>query len=127
MDMYAENILHHFKEPHHFGGLNKATVSAKESNPLCGDKYGMDLVIDKDGVITDASFTGEGCAISKAGVSMLMDEIIGKPLKEVEKLNKDNVLDLLGVEVSAGRVKCALLGLKTLQSAIKKYHEENPD
>ncbi len=125
--MYAENILHHFKEPHHFGGLAKATVSAKESNPLCGDKYGMDLVIDKDGVISDASFTGEGCAISKAAVSMLMDEIIGKPLNEVEKISKENIYELLGVEVSAGRVKCALLGLKILQAAIKKYHEKIPD
>lgn len=127
MDMYAENILHHFKEPHHFGGLKKVTVSAKESNPLCGDKYGIDLLVDKSGVIKDASFTGEGCALSKAGVSLLMDEIIGKPLDEAEKIGKDNIYELLGVEVSAGRVKCALIGLKILQSAIKKYHEENFD
>lgn len=131
--MYAENILHHFKEPHHFGHLSPARgadgerlFKVKESNPLCGDKYELEILIDKYGLIKDASFTGEGCAISKAALSMLTDEIIGKSLDEASQIDDKKVYELLGVEISAGRTKCALLGLKTFKKAIKESDEENP-
>ncbi len=121
MDLYAENILEHFKNPHHFGELENPSVSESESNPLCGDKYAMDLDVDDKGIIRDVAFSGEGCAISKAAVSMLCDEIIGKNIEDAGKIDKDAVYDLLGTEVSAGRAKCALLGLELLKKSLKKY------
>ena len=72
-------------------------------------------------MIVDAAFSGEGCAISKAAISMLMDEVIGKPIEEVEKIDKERIYELLGVDISAARVKCALIGLNTLKKAIQNY------
>jgi nitrogen fixation NifU-like protein len=118
MDMYAENILEHYKNPHHCGSLNKPTVSAEDTNPFCGDKYKVELII-KDGVIEDAKFDGEGCAISKSALSMLMDEIIGKKVEDVEKIEKEKIYEMLGVDVGASRIKCALLGLVILKKALK--------
>jgi len=120
MDLYAENILDHFKNPHHCGVLDDPSASAKEVNPLCGDKYEVQLKLKND-VIVDAAFSGEGCAISKAAISMLMDEVIGKPIEEVEKIDKERIYELLGVDISAARVKCALIGLNTLKKAIQNY------
>ncbi len=125
MDLYAENILEHFKNPHHFGELDNPSVSESESNPLCGDKYSMDLRIDDKGLIREVAFRGEGCAISKAAVSMLCDEIIGKNVEEAAKIDKENIYELLGTEVSAGRAKCALLGLELLKKSLKKYCGES--
>lgn len=127
MDMYAENILDHSKSPHRFYKLPDYTVSSSKVNSFCGDKYDVFLKINSDFIITDCSFLGEGCAISKAGISMLMDDIIGQHIDEVSKFNKDYILNLLGIDVSAGRIKCALLGVQTVQDAIKKYKEEKID
>lgn len=120
MDLYAENILEHFKNPHHCGVLEDPTVSATDSNPLCGDKYEIFLKIKND-IIEDVSFRGEGCAISKASVSMLTDEIIGKKIEAAEKFDKIRIYELLGVEISPGREKCALLGLSAFKKALGKY------
>lgn len=119
--MYAENILEHYKNPHHCGRLDNATVSVKEVNPLCGDIYQVDLKFSKDGIVEDAGFTGKGCAISTAALSMLMDEIIGKLTTEVKKLEKENMYELLGVDISAARVKCAVIGLVGVKNAIRLY------
>lgn len=129
MDLYAENILEHFKNPHHCGELDNPSVSESESNPLCGDKYAMDLMIDEAGVIRDVAFRGEGCAISKAAVSMLTDELIGVNVNDAAAIDKDKIYEMLGTEVSAGRAKCALLGLELLKKSIKKYggKEKNTD
>jgi nitrogen fixation NifU-like protein len=117
MDMYAENILEHYKNPHHCGSLNDPTATAEDANPFCGDKYQLELKI-KDGVIEDAKFDGEGCAISKSALSMLMDEIIGKKVEDVEKIDKEKIYEMMGVDLGAARVKCALLGLVILKKAI---------
>ncbi len=124
MDLYAENILEHFKNPHHFGELKDPSVSESESNPLCGDKYVMDLAIDDEGVIRDVAFKGEGCAISKAAVSMLADILIGMTVHDAAAVDKNKIYELLGTEVSAGRAKCALLGLELLKKSLKKYSGE---
>lgn len=118
MDMYAENILDHYKYPRHNGKLEGATMSAYDTNPLCGDKIEVGVVVDDAGVITDAGFLGEGCAISQASASMLMEEIIGKSLMDAVKMENQQVYDMLGVPLTAGRVKCALLSLVTLKKAL---------
>lgn len=127
MDLYAENILDHYHHPHHHGVLEHPTVSAEDSNPLCGDKIRIDLSIDEHGVITDVGFSAEGCAISQASASMLTDEIIGKNIKEASSFSNEQIYEMLGVPLTTARVKCALLGLVTLKKAItlsKLQHHE---
>lgn len=120
MDMYAETILEHYRRPHNHGEIAKASIEHMEYNPLCGDSIIIYLVIEND-AIKDVKFTGRGCAISQSAASMLTDEIKGKSLEEIKKLDKDFVLGLLGVEISPARMKCALLGIKTLKLALYYY------
>ena len=116
-DLYRDYILEHHRHPHNFGVLEAPTTSYEGSNPLCGDRITVMLAVH-DGVVKDVSFTGRGCAISQASASMLTDEIKGKPVAEVEKITPDDVLDMLGVEISPARLKCALLSLDTVAHAL---------
>ena len=116
-DLYRDYILEHYRKPHNFGVLDEPTASYEGSNPLCGDRITMMLGI-KDGIVSDVAFTGRGCAISQASASLLTDEIKGKTIEDVEKLTPDDLLELIGVEISPARLKCALLSLDTLQRAL---------
>jgi nitrogen fixation NifU-like protein len=120
MDMYADIILEHYKHPQNHGTLDKYSVAHEEYNPLCGDKISMQLLIEND-KIKDVRFIGKGCAISQAATSMLTDLVKGKSLEQIKKLNKDDVLELLGVDVNPARIKCAVIGLKTLKMSVYKY------
>ena len=116
-DLYRDYILEHYRHPHNFGVLDAPDLRWEGANPLCGDR--ITLMIDvRDGVVADVAFTGRGCAISQASASLLTDEMRGKPLEELEKLTPDDVLDLLGIEISPARLKCALLSLDTLSHAM---------
>lgn len=116
-DLYRDYILEHYRRPHNFGILDEPTASYEGANPLCGDRITIMLGI-RDGVVAEVAFTGRGCAISQASASLLTDEVRGKPVEEVARLTPDDVLDLLGIEISPARLKCALLSLDTLQHAL---------
>ncbi len=116
-DLYRDYILEHYRHPHNFGVLETPTASYEGSNPLCGDRITMFLGIS-DGIVRDVAFTGRGCAISQASASLLTDEIKGKTVEEVEAMTPDDLLDLIGIEISPARLKCALLSLDTVAHAL---------
>lgn len=116
-DLYRQNILDHYQNPRNFGTLPKPDISVEDSNPLCGDKIRMDLLVT-DGRVEDVRFSGVGCSISRAAASMLTEEIKGKTLEEVKRIGRDEVLEMLGIELGPVRLKCALLALKTLKVGV---------
>lgn len=120
-DLYRQDILDHSQNPRNFGTLDHPDISAEDSNPLCGDKIRMDLIV-RDGVIEDVRFTGVGCSISRAAASMLTEEIKGKTVEEVKRIGREDVLEMLGIELGPVRLKCALLALKTLKVGIYGIH-----
>lgn len=116
MDLYSEIILDYFKHPRNKGDLSNPDAQAEEYNPLCGDKIKIALKL-KDNKVEKAMYDGQGCAISQAAASMLTEKIIGKTLEEIKNLPNEEIYEMLGVEISAARVKCALLGLVTAKKA----------
>lgn len=117
-DLYRDEILEHYRNPHNFGTLEEPDAVSEGANPLCGDRITLMLGINDEGTIEEVAFTGRGCAISQASASMLTDEIKGKPLGDIARLGREDVLDSLGIEISPARLKCALLSLQTLRSAL---------
>jgi nitrogen fixation NifU-like protein len=122
-DLYRDYILEHYRRPHNFGVLEAPTASYEGANPLCGDRITMMLGIS-DGVVQDVAFTGRGCAISQASASLLTDEIKGKKVEDVEKMTAQDLLDLIGIDISPARLKCALLSLDTLAHALADEEED---
>jgi nitrogen fixation NifU-like protein len=115
-DFYRENILEHYRHPRHAGTLENATHSHEEHNPLCGDVVRIDLHVNDAGIIDRVAFSGHGCAISQASASMLVELLEGKSLAEAKQIDKDDILEMLGIEIGPVRLKCALLSLKVLKA-----------
>ena len=113
-DMYREVILDHYKNPRFKGELDPADISYQDDNPLCGDMIRIDLRVDDNNRVVECAFSGQGCAISQASASMLMEDIQGKSLEEIKEYSRDDILDMLGIELGPVRLKCAMLSLKVL-------------
>jgi nitrogen fixation NifU-like protein len=122
-DLYREQILEHYKNPHHFGELRDADITQEGDNPLCGDVVTLYLKLD-DGHLKDVSFRGRGCAISQASASILTDMIVGKPLTELKSFPTQELLDELGIQISPARMKCATLAVNTLRVALNGSADE---
>lgn len=116
-ELYRENILDHYKHPRHHGTLDNPDVTYEDANPLCGDRLRMDLRI-RDDRIEDVRFSGQGCSISQAAASMLCEKVHGMTLDEAKKLGRDDMLEMLGIELGPVRLKCGLLALKTLKAGV---------
>jgi nitrogen fixation NifU-like protein len=116
-DLYRDFILEHYKRPRNFGELESPDLDAHEFNPLCGDELGVQIRVE-DGRISDLRFNGHGCAISQASASIASEELIGMEVDRAAALDADWMLDLLGIDISATRRKCALLSLKVVRHAI---------
>ena len=117
-DLYRELIIDRYKNPMMRGELDPKDFSYEDDNPLCGDRIRIDVRVDEDNKITEAAFSGEGCAISQASADLLVESIIGKNLDEVKLLSKEDILEMLGIELGPVRLKCALLSLKVLKAGV---------
>ncbi len=117
-DLYREVILEHYKNPSYRGELDPHDISFEDENPLCGDHIRIDLRVDENNRVSEAGFSGHGCAISQASADLLLESIIGKDLEAIKALTKQDILDLLGIELGPVRLKCALLSLKVLKAGV---------
>lgn len=124
MDIYSEEILEHYKHPQHEGTLESPDFEAEDSNPLCGDKIKFAMKQGADGKIADVAFTAAGCAISKASASMLTEKVIGQDAEALRHMTPEHMLEILGIELTPARVKCALLAQAVMRKSIleKKYN-----
>ena len=127
-DMYRQQILDHYKNPRNYGEIEDATFTHVGENPMCGDEITMDVVLEDDGETIEAvAFRGDGCAISQASASMLTGELRGMTLEELGEMNRDDVVDMLGVDISPMRVKCAVLAEKVAQDGADIYKGDIED
>jgi nitrogen fixation NifU-like protein len=127
-DMYRQQILDHYKNPRNYGEIEEATFTHVGENPMCGDEITIDVVLeDDDETIEAVAFRGDGCAISQASASMLTGELRGMTLEELHEMDRDDVVDMLGVDISPMRVKCAVLAEKVAQDGADIYRGDIED
>jgi nitrogen fixation NifU-like protein len=117
-DLYRELIIDRYQNPRFRGTLDPHDYSYEDDNPVCGDHIHIDLRVNEKEIVAEAKFSGEGCSISQASADLLMEKVTGMSLADVRKLGKQDVLDLLGIELGPVRLKCALLSLKVLKGGV---------
>ena len=127
-DLYREIILDHYKHPRNFGDIENPSCSAEKDNPLCGDEIKMSLQLTADSLqritVSDIKFSGQGCAISMASASLLTEKVSGMKIEDLLALSKDDIVNILGSDLTPARLKCALLPLEVIHTALKKYEKK---
>ena len=124
-DMYRQQILDHYKNPRNTGELENPTFTHVGENPMCGDEIRMDVLLGEDEeTIEKVAFRGDGCAISQASASMLSERLHGMAVDELRELDRDDIVDMLGVDISPMRIKCAVLAEKVAQDGTDIYFDE---
>ncbi len=123
-DFYREEIMEHFKSPNNKGHLSSPSTHVREVNPMCGDEVDLELKI-VDGKIEDIAFDGQACSVSVVSSSFLTEFVKGKSLEEAKKVNKEDLLGMLDLNLSTSRVKCATLIIDALNHAIENYEKTN--
>jgi nitrogen fixation NifU-like protein len=124
-DMYRQQILDHYKNPRNYGEIDDPTYTHTGENPMCGDTIEMDVVLDDDDETIEAvAFRGDGCAISQASASMLSEQLAGMSVADLQEMDRDDIIDMLGVDISPMRVKCAVLAEKVAQDGAEIYFGE---
>jgi len=123
-DLYREQIVDHYKNPRNFGELDDATVKVRETNASCGDMVEWVMKID-GGKVKEVRFKGLGCAISTAAASMLTEKVKGKRIGDLGKISDEDMVELLGVKINLGRIKCVTLPLKAMQKAVEEYEQKD--
>ena len=126
-DLYRELIIDRYKNPIYRGELDPNDITFEDDNPLCGDHIRIDLRVDENDVVTEALFSGQGCAISLASADLLLETVQGKHLDDIKVLSKENILDMLGIDLGPVRLKCALLSLKVLKAGVYGLGEASDD
>jgi len=127
-DFYRELIIERYKTPHFRGELDPNDITYEDDNPTCGDHIRIDVRLDENQIVTEAVFSGEGCAISQASADLMLESIIGKSIEDVKEMGKEDILDMLGIELGPTRLKCALLPLKVLKAGVYGVGEtDTPD
>lgn len=125
-DLYRELILDHARNRRNWGILDPNDFDHSEHNPLCGDELRLTLCIDEEGIIREVGWEGTGCAISQASASMLGEKLVGMSYDEARQIDKQEILDMIGLDLTINRVKCATLALKVLVvGALGKEHWEH--
>lgn len=115
-DLYRELILDHYRNPRHKELLEDPNIDYEDDNPFCGDHIHLTLKLDEDDIVQEVGWDGEGCAISQASASMLYESLVGKSLEAIRHIDKDAILEMLGIPLTPVRLKCALLSLKVLKA-----------
>ncbi|MBI4079307.1 MAG: SUF system NifU family Fe-S cluster assembly protein [Candidatus Levybacteria bacterium] len=115
--IYREEILEHYKEPLNFGTLEDFDMTSRQFNPFCGDEIVIFVTFQND-KISDIRFQGKGCAISVAAASMLTEHAKGRSKEELTKFTEDDMLSLIGIDVSETRKKCVFLALGVLKDCL---------
>ncbi|SEN42991.1 nitrogen fixation protein NifU [Halorientalis persicus] len=124
-DMYRQQILDHYKSPRNYGEMEDPTFTHVGENPMCGDTIEMQVRLDDDEEeIEYVAFQGDGCAISQASASMLSEKLQGMTIEELRELDRDDVVEMLGVDISPMRIKCAVLAEKVAQDGADIYFGE---
>ena len=126
-DLYRELIIDRYKNPQYRGSLDPHDIAFEDDNPLCGDHIKIELRVDPDQRVSEAAFDGYGCAISQASADLLLESIQGKSLDEVKALTKEDVLEMLGLQLGPVRLKCALLSLKVLKAGVYGLGESSDE